>query len=122
MRPIDQTKHERTGQRGNCLAAALASILEIQINEVPAFEEMAPGAWKEELFEWCAARGYLVVREQATLNLDEAYVLVGISEAGCRHAVVASAGIIVHDPHHLRLGLKTPEYALRLIPHDVVYA
>ena len=122
MKPVDQTIFE--DGRGNCLAACVASILELSIEEVPNFRE-APHA-ETTMKEWLAERGYSVFRytvlspeELTTTFFDTGrgvYVILGgdgprknADGRTKQHAVVGVAagyGIkIVHDPHPSRAGL-----------------
>lgn len=63
MIPVFQTKFHSETTSGNCLAAAVASILEIPINLVPQFEEGFsdhPAKWRLALTRFIAGHGYLV--------------------------------------------------------------
>lgn len=55
MKPVFQTVLDR--QKGNCLSAAIASILEIDISEVPNFEVLN-GDFISRVNEWLRPRGY----------------------------------------------------------------
>lgn len=118
MNPVDQT---RFAEDGNCFAAALASVLEIPLEEVPEFTE---DGWLIEVNTWLQGRGlcYLEfpVHEQErwrTYYLKHAgfHLLLGDNRGLC-HAVVAKAGVIVHDPHPSQDGLSKVTHAGFLIP------
>jgi hypothetical protein len=117
--PITQS---RVGENGNCLAAALASVLEIPIEDLPEFTD---DGWQGELNSWLAPRSlcYLEfpVHDQERwrsyyLRHAGFHLLCGPSERGLYHAVVARAGKIVHDPHPSRAGLQKVEQAGFLVP------
>src|SRR5690606_41102744 len=54
LRPIDQTTFGFPG--GNCFSACIASLLELDIEQVPYFME-PEDAWQENLVRWLAPRG-----------------------------------------------------------------
>ncbi|AXH59532.1 hypothetical protein [Pseudomonas amygdali] len=111
MKPIDQTKNLDDGQRGNCLAACLASILELGLDQVPEFEELPPGEWKVELPKWAASIGVAITRRQAgEFNPGEHYVAVGHSPRGNLHATVALGGEVVHCPAPTKCGIRAINY------------
>ena len=101
MTPVLQTYVEQS--RANCLAACIASILNLPLAEVPdtggksAFDQYTVlQAWLKE------RKGALLrVDGQVTpfLTGDVFYVLTGQGPRGQRHAVVAQGNDIVHDPH-----------------------
>lgn len=119
MKPVDQTTF---GERGNCLSACLASILEIGIGDVPTF--LGDGWW-ERCIEWCATRGFYPVyfdRKEGKYPVPAGYSLVGgpCMRDGKRsprlHACVALDGEIVHDPNPCRAGLLEIEDYIVLVP------
>lgn len=117
MKPVDQTKTLDNGQRGNCLAACLASVLETDLKSIPEFEELPPGQWKPALAEWAQSiRMKIVRKEPSEYNVGEHYVAVGISHKGNRHATVALNGEVVHCPHHSRAGIGKIDYIFTITP------
>ena len=110
MRPTDQTFD---GERGNCLCACFASILEIPLDTVPDFGALhdSGGSWTRALQQWLSPMnlGYIVVAPGALkFRIPECYhVIGGGSPRGCTsgHAVVGFAGKAVFDPHPSRAGL-----------------
>lgn len=96
MTPVKQTKFSTESENGNCMAAALASVLDLPLDSVPAFEEMQ-GVWKTVFLEWLAERG-LTVKTQ-TFPPDGLAIATGPSERGVHHAVVVNSGQFLHDPH-----------------------
>lgn len=106
MIPVTQTI---TGdKKGNCLAACVASILELPIEQVPNFcgdfEE-----WILALHNWLKPMGLGVVFVKLDLcpspdhlkeNFLKGYTIGGVTGArGIKHAVVLHDGQVIHDPH-----------------------
>lgn len=115
MKPVDQTKTLDAGERGNCLAACLASLFELSIDQVPTLEELPPGTWKVALADWAASLGKeLVRRDPGQYHQDAHYIAVGFSSRGNRHATIGLNGVVVHDPDLAREGLAQFEYILTL--------
>lgn len=114
MRPVRQTETELG--RGNCLAACVASLLELEIGEVPNFR-LATDPWGG-MQAWLGARGLFAVRCPA--DPERIYptprvhcILTGPSPRNpVAHAVIGEwAGVetrIVHDPHPDGTGLAGP--------------
>lgn len=117
MKPIDQTKNLDDGQRGNCLAACLASVLELGLGQVPEFEELPPGEWKVELPKWAASIGVAITRRQAgEFNPSEHYIAVGYSPRGNLHATVALDGKVVHCPAPTKCSIEAINYIFTVTP------
>ena len=112
MKPVYQDKF--TKQDGNCFQAALASLLELSLNEVPDFVNDYPGdndEWFIATNRWLRKYGFAIMavsipetpeqeRAFSAVFCDVVYhIITGISKlSGCGHAVVAINGIMVHDP------------------------
>jgi len=110
MIALDQTKLLTETVRGNCLATCLASIFEVSIDSVPAFEELPdPKAWKSSIKEWSAMNGYKATQVKPDKFNNNHYIAIGLHKTGCRHAVVGYQGAIVHDPDRLKAGLESIE-------------
>jgi hypothetical protein len=111
MIPVDQTKlYSKDGiHNGNCLAACLASLLEIPLWMVPPFEEMfGRGDHTPRMFDWLEKFFGLDlewVEGHPVDNLPEYYIASGLSPRGVLHAVIYSKGKLVHDPHFSRAGI-----------------
>ena len=116
MLPLDQTKLHQNRNRGNCLAAALASIFELRIEHVPAFEEMPKQDWRNSLKEWLYGMGVGLLESQEPVEIEDYYIAVGISPRNIRHCVVCKAGEIVHDPHPSREGILGIDYTWSFYP------
>lgn len=90
------------GRVGNCMQAAVASLLDLQLEDVPHF--CAVPDWLSYLAIWSAQRGWAVRHR----NADEPVVFgiaCGPSPRGVEHATVMIDGEIVWDPHPSRDGL-----------------
>lgn len=104
MKPVDQTRFG-VGE-GNCFSACVASLLEIDLDDVPFF--MGADNWDEALLEWCDGRGVVVDFSTEFPAPEGACCIVGgrsprHSETG--HAVIMRDGALVHDPHPSRTGI-----------------
>lgn len=127
MKPQAQTLFGKN--EGNCVAACIASILEMPIEDVPNFAKLYNFEWAEHLEEWLGGRGYLMISflfEQGW-QLDRTWIshghyvmMSGLSPraedgSNMRHAVVGltnGRGIeLAHDPHPSGAGI--------LMTHDV---
>ncbi len=113
MIPVFQT---RTGFGGNCLAAALASILELKIDEVPEtatdrvkqMNDWAGGIEQDTIINTFLHDKGLILHSvwyQTALDIwkDEPkhYGIGGcrIKHNGLWHSVIVKDGKVVHDPH-----------------------
>jgi hypothetical protein len=113
MIPVFQTKFIGGSGRGNCLAAALASILEIPLELVPQFEECfdTGGAkWRLAHDRFLFGHGLAACRMDSDPMLGHPYLATGLSPRStednyCRHIVVYQNGQMVHDPHPSGAGL-----------------
>jgi hypothetical protein len=111
MTPVTQDKFGHVD--GNCMAACIASILEVPLDAVPNVGTLPD--WQLRINEWLRSRGLFTV----LIAWDEKYVrqymptawlvVAGWAERGLRHATVYRGTELVHDPHPSRAGLKIPE-------------
>lgn len=111
MIPVDQRTRGGAGappaERGDCLSACLASVLELPLGDVPRFCEIEdPDAWGPAIDDWLAPMGLYFVEVGwsewfAAEVLPRAgwHLVAGLSPRGHRHSVVGYAGRLVHDPH-----------------------
>lgn len=118
MKPIDQTKlHDpENGVNGNCMPASFASILEIPLSEVPEFEDMGKDDWFPALTKWLEGLGFMLVQWQSETCLPGYCLASGISERGVNHQVVFKGGVLAHDPHPSRAGIKKVDEVWALLP------
>jgi hypothetical protein len=113
--PVDQ-------QRGNCWSACLASLLELDIEEVPDFVQIEVSGgqyWWEHTLEWLAHRGYRLARVMGELPKDP-YIMCGISPRSPNgepvgHSVIYQDGVMIHDPHPSGDGITAEESAFCLV-------
>ena len=120
MKPIDQTKFGRPD--GNCFAACVASVLEVDLAELDPVEaahatwaqrwldadESDPGPphWWDALVAWSRSRGFQPLYLPEKELVPSGYAIAGgPGPRGLLHAVVTLNGDVVHDPHPDRLGL-----------------
>ena len=113
MIPLKQTKLHSDVQKGNCFAATLASILHLNIEDIPEFEN---GKWQRQLNEWLSQYSL------AFIELDDFKTdcnLFGIN--GCHHEIggysersksrghscVGVDGEVVFDVHPSDAGLNS---------------
>ena len=117
MIPIQQTKFHSDSQKGNCLAACIASLLEISLNQVPEFEEMDREDWQSALLDFLLNRGKTlsILYDEVDFKLEEAgdscYIANGRSprDLDVRHAVIFKNGKLEFDPHPSGDGILTEE-------------
>jgi hypothetical protein len=97
VKPVTQTKFP---QRGNCFAACVATILEVDIIEVPAFEEVSLNPFIPAK-RWLHEHGFDFHHSTAEYPPPGYAIAVGESPRNpdIQHAVVTLAGQVVHDPH-----------------------
>lgn len=122
MKRVDQTIFDAVN--GNCLAACIASILEVELAEVPNFCEGATTHWLDRLAEWLAPRGLYPLCFTLTggdWRPQGLHILAGKSPRGdWLHAVVARGRDVVHDPHPSRAGVLTHADVTLFITFDPV--
>lgn len=113
MIPVDQTKF---GKGGNCMSACIASILEMDLNEVPNFFEITD----TDIEWWTAVRTFLRERGWGLLSIgvtedmlkgyEGIFIVGGASPrfpgSKVQHAVIWQNGKLTHDPHPDRLGVE----------------
>jgi hypothetical protein len=100
MRPVRQSV---PGPDGDCYAACVASLLEIDLDEVP---DLIGDRWASALRRWLAARDLCIdfrpgdgrpLADQS--DPPRGYAVAGLRVLdGSVHAVVCHDGAIVHDP------------------------
>ena len=118
MKPVDQTRFydKDKSLRGNCMQAAVASILELPLDAVPNFIEEEAGFWPS-FTTFLRSRGfiYLDLHEHPS-GPDCFYLASGDSPRAIKHTVIYRNGRLVHDPHPSRAGLLTLDMITLLIP------
>jgi hypothetical protein len=94
MKPVTQTIFNAV--RGNCFAACLASLLEVEIDQVPNIHDMDGDDWFYPLNRWLKENHSLVLlMVEATAYAHKVWFPDGVpfiascdGSAGVRHAVV----------------------------------
>ncbi len=108
---------------GNCLAACLASLLDLPLWMVPPFEDMFNRSdWRDRIDEWATRMfGLVLVRTDGhpIAELPEFYIASGLSPRGVRHSVIYSGGALVHDPHPSGAGIASVEWCWHFRPPGV---
>jgi hypothetical protein len=145
MIPVTQTKvvvKNSKGElvvRGNCFAAAIASLMEIPITEVPnveTFFDVENVSWYGVMDAWIRSKGYELktnnnfavfhnpsqfgdyARDELIKELHDKYYMVSaMSSRGVYHVCIYKSGVMVHDPHPTREGIdeSTIEYFEEII-------
>lgn len=124
MIPIKQKNlHDPdNGVWGDCHRAAIASIFEIAIEEIPNFGEGGPdeNEFQRRVDEWLLDHGFRAVHAAYDSDLDQVmrvlaihakgtyYLFGATSNTGCGHTLVGCGGEIVHDPSLVNSGIKGP--------------
>jgi hypothetical protein len=109
MKPVDQTSFG--AYEGNCFSACVASILELDLDDVPFF--MGEEDWSEALLKWCEDRRIAVdFSTQFPAPAGEICIVGGESPRHPTrwHAVIMRDGALVHDPHPDRTGIVGPPW------------
>lgn len=115
MKPVDQTIFALP--LGNCLQAAIASVLELPLEAVPNFNE-AGDEWYPRLYDWCADHGFGVieydVKNDAQIVAPSAgyWIAGGLGARGILHAVVYENDRLAHDPHPSRSGIEEVQFMM----------
>lgn len=109
MVPVDQTAFG--GGKGNCFAAVVASLLELQVADLP---DLCLPWQRKVLCEWLKPRGLWWLDAGAAdvgpyLPWLGYHEIAGMGPRGLRHSVVGYRGEVVHDPHPSRGGLLPDE-------------
>jgi hypothetical protein len=144
MIPVTQTKvvvKNSKGEwviRGNCYAAAIASMLEVPITEVPNVEtlfDIGGTLWAEVMHAFLTHNGWELMTNEdfrvfhddnhgaelgqrgAMLDYckDKYYFVSGDTIRGIKHICIYKNGELVHDPHPTKEGLVTLEIFEELI-------
>jgi hypothetical protein len=117
MKPVFQTI--LSPPNGNCMAACIASILELSIEDLP--NPHGKDIWWEEWQEWLAPQNMYLINvefEQGEdgwrppgfwiADVDSPREFKESEGSPVAHAVVAKANKIVHDPHPKATNYSAP--------------
>lgn len=106
MRRVFQT---RFGDKGNCMQAAAASMLELPLESVPDFGNM-PGDAFGRMAKFFEAYGFdLKERSPNSVDPPGFYFATGMGTHGHEHIVILRHGSLIHDPHPNSSGLVSTD-------------
>lgn len=121
MRRVTTTiPHDPPRSYGDCLRAALASLLGVDAVHVPHFADGGQ-EWWGPLLKWCFERGMYPEQRDPVISIPAGQSLaLGLSALGVPHCVVMDADHQVHDPlpngqglvaieRYIVLGLVNPD-------------
>jgi len=100
MKPVFQTIYGHPD--GNCFAACVASILEMELEDVPNFCGDYRDKWTYELNKWLLqfGLGALTVEFQDEIPIKHGYCCAGgKGPTGIMHSVVMKDMKMIHNPH-----------------------
>lgn len=111
------------GVEGNCTQAVFASILGLELDEVPDFNTIHQhaehsGYYYDHLERWCREKGFQLTMLRADNVFGGYYLADGPSPRGASHFVVMKSGSIHHDPHPSRAGILMVKHIWILLPPD----
>lgn len=119
MKCVDQTKPHLPGvSNGNCLAAALASIFELDLCDVPPFEDMPDPEWYAALLAWLNSMHFQLLGWKEEIHFEGYYIVNGRTLRDTDHSVVYKNGRMIHDPHTSRKGLTQITSTWAFLPHN----
>ena len=107
MIKIKQTKlHDPENNiNGNCMAACFASLLELEIEEIPKFEDMDDDKWWPAVLKWLDNKNIYLLR------LKEFYPPIKFIASGKSprgnfdHVVIYNGEEMIHHPHPDNTGI-----------------
>lgn len=122
---VCRVKHDpEAGTFGDCLRACVASVLEMQAENVPHFSEDDPGpeVANKRLALFLRSLGFApfwsnydgsasvesVLEHQALQNPDATYLLFGRTASEGDHVIVCRGGSVIHDPAWYRSPMTGP--------------
>lgn len=99
MKPVLQTRFGVPD--GNCFSACVASILEVPIEEVPAYQcDLADEVYWHRWVVWLWEHGWQTDWWKVGAHpTPEGYAILGV-DTPLPHSVVALDGAVVWNPHH----------------------
>ena len=108
------------GIPGNCLQAAVATILGLRLEMVPHFVAIPGDSWWDFYVAFVRAHGREI---QIADDDDEPVIATGMSPRGVSHAVVMHRGVVI-DPHPSQSGLVDVQrmYRFACIEREAVTA
>ncbi len=111
MKKVFQTRYGKN--KGNCFQAVLASLFELELEEVPDFCNEYPKGdeWYEPFVAWLRERGYSSLPVEADdlerPNYKDCFLLVGgLNKDGVNHCVIYKNNRVAHNPNKKCSGIK----------------
>lgn len=105
-----------SGRPGNCLQAAVASLLGLDLDAVPHFVE-STGDWFEDMAVFVLGHGYELMQHSPAHDPPVFGLAFGFTNRSAdRHAVVYRDGVMAWDPHPSRDGLTSVKVYLDFDP------
>lgn len=105
------------GVMGNCMQAAVATLLGLDMDDVPHFAAMAEDEWQDAFTAWLFTGNLLwVVLDVEYVPEGMPCLLSGPSPRGVDHLVVGVGAEMVFDPHPSRAGLVSIDRVWVLAP------
>jgi hypothetical protein len=124
MKPVKQRNLHKPdeGIYGDCHRAVIASLLELEIEEVPHFGDEAPDGreFYRRVREFLLTKDLIdvnivynaelsgVLKVMKSMNPGLYYILGGLSKTGVDHSVICFEDEIVHDPSINQSGIVGP--------------
>lgn len=122
MKAIDQNIfiNDPQGRVGNCLQAAVASIIEFELESVPHFAALPDDTWFDQMCNWLNENGFDIYDYDAEdmPSCDEYMLVIGKSPRGVSHSVVYYKGELAHDPHPSRDGVQNVKWCAIIRKND----
>lgn len=120
MKPVYQTRFGESD--GNCFQAAVASLFELKLEEVPNFCNEYQDGWHLMFVRWLRKFGYsaitITVDDLTIPNYQDCYLLVaGVNGEGVEHCVIYKNGKLEFDPHKGGSTIN-PKYVDIIFPVD----
>ncbi len=113
MTPVMQTVIHP--EKGNCMQASIASLLDMGLDQVPNLIELGEDEWVDIFMDWLWANGYEFHGEmpgsyidhvsEYTTGIDGHVLVKGTSNYQKGHMVVYKDGELSHDPTPAGLGV-----------------
>ena len=122
MKPVYQTRFGGSdapeAEQGNCMAACLASIFEVSLDEIPDFAgSITGGGWFFRLQEWLKVQNLsLLMLPASPFDLPTGYAMAAVlsrilAKPEDGHMIVVKNGLPVHDPNR-QVPRRVDEYTV----------
>lgn len=119
MKPVDQEFYNNKDIIGDCVRAVTASILELELKDVPHFCKEYHNNWYYKWVNFMYEHGIILKIKIGPWKNNipipkEYYLASGTVKRGGKHMIIMKGGKLVHDPHPSRAGLIHIENIWRL--------